>query len=198
MGLLDVLNGMQNGPRGQRGPSTSSGGMSPITMAVLGLLAYKALKHFGGQPGANPAGTGRAPTPTSPPLGNPNVSTPGSMGAPGGGIGDLLKGGLGGLLAGGAAGGILSGGLNDLVRQFQQSGHGDVINSWVGPGTNKTIAPDNLAEALGSDRINALMAHSGMSREELLGGLSQELPSVIDQLTPEGRVPTEQEAARLI
>src|SRR5258708_7407078 len=62
MGLLDVLNGMQNGPRGQRGPSTSSGGMSPITMAVLGLLAYKALKHFGGQSGANPAGTGRAPT----------------------------------------------------------------------------------------------------------------------------------------
>jgi uncharacterized protein YidB (DUF937 family) len=198
MGLLDVLNAMQNGPRGQRGPSTSSGGMSPITMAVLGLLAYKALKHFGGQPGANPAGTGRAPTPTSPPLGNPNVGTPGNVGAPGGGIGDLLKGGLGGLLAGGAAGGILSGGLNDLVRQFQQSGHGDVINSWVGPGTNKTIAPDNLAEALGSDRINALMAHSGMSREELLDGLSQELPGVIDQLTPEGRVPTEQEAARLI
>lgn len=198
MGLLDVLNGMQNGPRGQRGPSTSSGGMSPITMAVLGLLAYKALKHFGGQPGANAAGTGRAPAPTSPPLGNPNVGTPGSVGAPGGGLGDLLKGGLGGLLAGGAAGGILSGGLNDLVRQFQQSGHGDVINSWVGPGTNKTIAPDNLAEALGSDRINALMAHSGMSREELLDGLSQELPGVIDQLTPEGRVPTEQEAARLI
>jgi hypothetical protein len=54
MGLLDVLNGMQNGPRGQRGPSTGIGGMSPITMAVLGLLAYKALKHFGSQPGANP------------------------------------------------------------------------------------------------------------------------------------------------
>jgi len=198
MGLLDVLNGMENGPRGQRGPSTSSGGMSPITMAVLGLLAYKALKHFGGQPGANPAGTGRAPAPASRPLGNTNVGRPGSVGAPGGGIGDLLKGGLGGLLAGGAAGGILSGSLNDLVRQFQQSGHGDVINSWVGPARNTTIAPDNLAEALGSDRINGLTAHSGMSREELLDGLSQDLPGVIDQLTPEGRVPTEQEAARLI
>jgi uncharacterized protein YidB (DUF937 family) len=195
MGLLDVLNGMQNGPRGQRGPSTSSGGMSPITMAVLGLLAYKALKHFGGQPGANPAGAGGTVTPTSPPIGNPNVGTP--SGAPGG-LGDLLKGGLGGLLAGGAAGSILSGGLNDLVKQFQQGGHGDVINSWVGPGANKTIAPNNLADALGVDRINALMAHSGMSREELLDGLSQELPGVIDQLTPEGRVPTEQEAARLI
>jgi uncharacterized protein YidB (DUF937 family) len=194
MGLLDVLNGMQNGPRGQRGPSTSSGGMSPITMAVLGLLAYKALKHFGGQP-TNPAGAGGTITPTSPPIGSPNVGTPG--GAPGG-LGDLLKGGLGGLLAGGAAGSILTGGLNDLVKQFQESGHGDVIKSWVSPGANKTIAPNALADALGADRINALVAHSGMSRQELLDGLSQELPDVIDQLTPDGRVPTEQEAARLI
>lgn len=46
MGLLDVLNGMQNGPRGQRDPN--SGGMSPITMAILGLLAYKAVKSLAG------------------------------------------------------------------------------------------------------------------------------------------------------
>ena len=50
MGLLDVLNGMQNGPRGQRDPNQSSGGMSPITMAILALLAYKAVKHIGGAP----------------------------------------------------------------------------------------------------------------------------------------------------
>ena len=51
MGLLDVLNGMQNGPRGQRDPTASSQGMSPLTMAVLGLLAYKAFKSFtGNQP----------------------------------------------------------------------------------------------------------------------------------------------------
>ena len=44
MGLLDVLNGMQNGPRGASQPG--KGGMSPITMALLGLLAYKAVKSF--------------------------------------------------------------------------------------------------------------------------------------------------------
>ena len=58
MGLLDVLNGMQNGPRGPSTPSAQSegGGMSPMTMAILALLAWKAVKHFGGsQPGAAPA-----------------------------------------------------------------------------------------------------------------------------------------------
>jgi hypothetical protein len=50
MGLLDILNGMQNGSRGQQQPkmSGSSGSMSPIMKAVLGLLAYKALKGGSG------------------------------------------------------------------------------------------------------------------------------------------------------
>jgi uncharacterized protein YidB (DUF937 family) len=110
----------------------------------------------------------------------------------------LLKGGLGGLLAGGAAGSVLSGGLNDLLKQFQQSGQGEVAKSWIGSGPNKAISTDDLAGALGADRINALMAHSGMSRDDLLNGLSRHLPDVIDQLTPDGRLPTEQEAARLL
>ena len=105
---------------------------------------------------------------------------------------------MGGLLAGGAAGSVLSGGLNDLLKQFQQSGHSDTANSWVGTGPNKAISPNDLASALGADKINALMTQSGMSRDDLLQGLSQYLPQVVDQLTPEGRLPTEQEAARLL
>ena len=69
MGLLDVLNGMQNGPRGPSDPSAKSGGMSPITMAILGLLAYKAVKHLGGsQPGASPAAPAPAPAPQCSPV----------------------------------------------------------------------------------------------------------------------------------
>ena len=186
MGLLDVLNGMQQGPRGPSNPNAqSSGGMSPMTMAILALLAYKAVKHFGGsQPGATPA---PAPSP-----GNVNA------GAGGGGLGDLLRGGLGGLLAGGAAGSVISGGLGDLLRQFQQNGQGQVANSWVGKGPNQPISPDDLGRALGADQLNALAAQSGLSRDELLQGLSQQLPEVIDHLTPDGRLPTESELSARI
>ena len=63
MGLLDVLNGMQNGPRGPSTPGAGgSGGMSPLTMAILGLLAYKAVKSFTGGQTANPAGPGALPS----------------------------------------------------------------------------------------------------------------------------------------
>jgi uncharacterized protein YidB (DUF937 family) len=188
MGLLDVLNGMQNGPRGPSNPSAqSSSGMSPMTMAILALLAYKAVKHLGGsQPGASPA---PAPAPGN----TVNASLPG--GGETGGIGDVLKGGLGGLLAGGAAGSVISGGLGDLLKQFQQSGHGDTANSWVGTGPNKQIAPGDLASALGADQISHLVSQSGMSRDDLLAGLSQQLPEAINHLTPNGRLPTEDEVS---
>src|SRR6266513_614231 len=94
-------------------------------------------------------------------------------GLAGGGLGDLLKGGLGGLLAGGAAGSVISGGLGDLLKQFQQNGLGDAANSWVSNEPNKQISPDDLGRALGSDQLNALSAQSGLSREELLAGLSR-------------------------
>jgi uncharacterized protein YidB (DUF937 family) len=192
MGLIDVLNGMQNGPRGQRDASSGSGGMSPMTMAILGLLAYKAVKGFtGGQPSAAPANTRVPPGGTA-------INTGAQGGAIGGGLGDLLKSGLGGLLATGAAGSIVSGGLGDLLKQFQQNGHGEAADSWVGTGPNKTISPNDLAGALGADKINALAAQTGMSHDELLQGLSEYLPKVVDQLTPQGRLPTEQEAGRLL
>ena len=181
MGLIDVLNGMQNGPHGPRDPSSSGGGggMSPITMAILGLLAYKAVKSFTSQPGTSA----------------PSAPAPTQAGGTGG-LGDILKGGLGVLLAGGAAGSVLSGGLNDLLKQFQEAGQGDVTKSWVGNGPNKTISTDDLAKALGADQISALSAHSGMSRDDLLSSLSEYLPQAIDHLTPNGRVPTDQELSR--
>ena len=188
MGLLDILNGMQNGPRGPSNPSAEDkGGMSPITMAILALLAYKAAKHIGG--GSQPQ-TAPAPAP-APSRNTVNAGLPG--GDMGGGLGDLLKGGLGGLLGGAAAGSVISGGLGDLLKQFQQQGQGEVANSWVGKGENKSIAPGDLGKALGVDQINALTSQTGLSRDDLLSGLSQYLPGVIDHLTPEGRLPTDTE-----
>src|ERR1700744_2403909 len=108
MGLLDVLNGMQNGPRGPSNPSASGGGMSPLTMAILGLLAFKAVRHLtASQPGAAPA-----------PAPSPGTTTANAGPTGGGGLGGLLPGGLGGILAGGAAGSVISGGLGDLLKQL--------------------------------------------------------------------------------
>src|SRR5262249_8546669 len=120
----------------------------------------------------------------------------GKPGAPSGGLPGGLPGGLGGLLAGAGAGSVLSGGLGSLVKDLQDNGQGDAAHSWVGTGPNEEIEPNDLGKALGADTINALTSQTGMSRDELLKGLSQQLPELVDKLTPNGRLPTEHEAAR--
>src|SRR4051812_20241613 len=120
MGFLDILNGMQNGPRGQTDPN-AKGGMSPITMAILALLAYKGIKHITGNgnqapaslPGGNPQRIPDTHTQTTGGglgdilgglFGGGRNAANNTGGGMGGGLGDLLKGPLGGMLAGGAAG----------------------------------------------------------------------------------------------
>jgi uncharacterized protein YidB (DUF937 family) len=95
-----------------------------------------------------------------------------------------------------APGNVLDG-LGGLLRQFQQHGQGNVIDSWVGTGANKDISPRQISEALDPDLINEISRQTGLSREQVLAGLSQALPRAVDKLTPEGRLPTRQEIARL-
>ncbi len=105
---------------------------------------------------------------------------------------------LGGLLGGATAGSVLSGGLGDLVERFKQRGHGQAADSWVGTGPNQQLAPGQLAEAIGPDVLDTLSQQTGLSSQELLARLTRELPAAVDKFTPEGRLPTEEEAARFI
>jgi uncharacterized protein YidB (DUF937 family) len=136
-------------------------------------------------------------------------SRPGASG--GGGLGDLLGGALqggagagglggllGGLLGGGAGGGALNGGLRNLLQDMDQNGHADAANSWVGSGANKSISPGDLANALGADDIDAVSKQTGLPREQILSELSQHLPEFVNQLTPNGRVPTDKEASHWV
>src|SRR5688500_17332922 len=114
-----------------------------------------------------------------------------------GGQGGVL-GNLGGLLSGASVGSVLSGGLRDLVERFKQNGQGKAADSWVKPGPNQQLGPDQLEQAIGPDVLNTLSQQTGLSREELLSRLTRELPTAVDKFTPDGRLPTEDEAARLI
>jgi uncharacterized protein YidB (DUF937 family) len=215
MGMLDdILNSIQDSG-GTGGPSTHSipdgQGMSPIAKALIGLIAGYAIKNMGGI-GGNMGGAPTRPAGLPPPgqggglgdvLGSilggggmPGRSGPsGGLGGGGGGLGDLL----GGLFGGGAAAGsAINGGLGDLLKQLQQKGLGDEANSWVGTGPNKAISPRDLESALGGDTLNNLSQHTGMGRDALLDGLSRQLPRFVDQLTPNGRLPTSDEARQML
>ena len=186
MGLLDVIAGMQNGPRGEQ--QTGGGGMSPVTMALMGLLAYKAARHFS-EPAASPQGGGLA-------AGLGGMVSRLFGGAPAGAVSEMNPGGLAALFSGGSAGAVVSSGLENLVRDLHERGYGQATQSWVGGGPNEAIAPNDLGQALGSETVDALTQQTGMNRADLLSVLSQHLPELINQLTPNGRLPTADEASR--
>jgi uncharacterized protein YidB (DUF937 family) len=109
---------------------------------------------------------------------------------------------LGGQQAQGAAGenpmlqvvmGLMnnSGGLSGLLGKFQQGGLGDLVQSWVGTGSNLPISAEQIQQVLGSGALGDIASKLGIQPEQAAGELSQALPNVVDKLTPDGQLPAE-------
>ncbi|MBX7075682.1 MAG: YidB family protein [Pirellulales bacterium] len=79
-------------------------------------------------------------------------------------------------------------GLAGLVKQFQERGLGDVISSWIGSGPNQPISPREVEDAFG-EKLHHMAAETGEAKEQLSAKLSELLPALIDQLTPDGKMP---------
>ncbi|MDE1949653.1 MAG: DUF937 domain-containing protein [Burkholderiales bacterium] len=113
--------------------------------------------------------------------------TQGSQGGAAGAAGgqpDLLH-AVAGMLANNSGGG----GLGGLVGQFEQAGLGHVIGSWIGNGQNLPISADQLQSVLGSDTVAHIAQQLGLNSSDVAGKLSQLLPQVINQVTPNGQAP---------
>src|SRR3954471_8862507 len=108
-----------------------------------------------------------------------------------------MLGNLGGLVGGGGVGSLLNGGIGELLAHFRQNGQGDTAQSWINQGPNRPIAPAELEQVLGSERIDWLTRETGLERGELLDHLAQALPHAVDKLSPDGHVPSASEAQRL-
>ena len=110
-------------------------------------------------------------------------------------LGGTLE-GLRGQAGGAGLGSILSEGLGGLVDSFKQAGQGKLADSWVQSGPNQPVRSDQLQQAIGEDVLTALEERTGFSRDELLSRLATAIPSAVDGFTPDGRLPTEEEASR--
>jgi len=80
------------------------------------------------------------------------------------------------------------GGLDGLLRQFQQAGMGDQMGSWISTGQNMPISPGQLEQVFGRGRLQDMASQAGMEQEEFGGALADALPRLIDRATPDGQV----------
>jgi uncharacterized protein YidB (DUF937 family) len=82
-----------------------------------------------------------------------------------------------------------NGGLSGIVDMLSKSGLGQQAASWVSTGANLPISPEQITQALGNGTIGDLAAKVGIAPEAVSGGLAQYLPDVVNQLTPDGAIP---------
>lgn len=171
--------------------------MNGQTKALLTVLAVAGYQHRDqiAEVLKNLVGGGQSPA-NQPADAPPTTSQQGGLGGLLGGL--TQGGGLGSLLGGASVGNILSNGLGGLLQQFQQNGQGEAINSWVAPGENRPIDNQQLSQAIGADTLSELMAKTGLSEQEILSRLSQDLPKAVNDLTPDGKVPDEKTFAQLL
>jgi uncharacterized protein YidB (DUF937 family) len=81
-------------------------------------------------------------------------------------------------------------GLQGLVQQFSQGGLGEVVQSWVSTGQNLPISGDQIAQVLGNGQLAQLAQQFGLNPDTVANQLAQFLPQVVDQLTPNGQLPS--------
>ncbi len=107
---------------------------------------------------------------------------------------DILEGVLGGVLGAGALTVVRDylqkhGGVSGLAAEFENSGLGQQVKSWIGSGPNHPISGEQVEAALGPNLVKELSEKSGMAYEKVLEVLAKDLPTLVDKATPEGKLP---------
>ncbi|MGY0233057.1 YidB family protein [Longispora urticae] len=150
---------------------------NPMTQQIILALVTKLLagKLGGAANGAAPAG-----------------AAPGGIDL-GGILGSVLGGGSGGsgggIDLGKILGGVLGGsGGKGLVGQLDAAGLGGQLQSWIGTGANEPVDAQKLTEALGPDTVNEIAAETGATPEQVSDTLSQVVPALVDESSPNGQL----------
>lgn len=81
-------------------------------------------------------------------------------------------------------------GLAGLVEQFTRGGLGEVVQSWVSTGQNLPVSADQIASVFGDSQLAQLAQQFGLQPQQLAHQLAEHLPGAVDQLTPQGQLPS--------
>jgi uncharacterized protein YidB (DUF937 family) len=82
-----------------------------------------------------------------------------------------------------------NGGLPGIMNMLRNSGLGQQADSWVGTGANASVSADQMTQVFGESGLGNLATQFGVSQGQAGSMLSQILPELVNQLTPNGQIP---------
>jgi uncharacterized protein YidB (DUF937 family) len=141
----------------------------------------------------------------------------GGLGGVGGGLGGLAIGGvLAGMLGGrrGPLGGparggggrtallmmVLplamrwvqqNGGIGAVLERFRGQGMARHTQSWVSTGENQPLDEQSVQQVVGQDELAQMAQRLGVPQQEVAQAFAEIMPEMVNQLSPQGEVPSE-------
>lgn len=108
------------------------------------------------------------------------------LGGSAGGNSDMVTSVIGKLLGGSGESGGSGIDLGSIVGNLKENGLGDVAESWLGDGDNAEISGSQIESMLGADKIKEAASQLGTDQNELLQGLQDMIPQVVDKSSSGG------------
>src|SRR6266542_3434721 len=80
-------------------------------------------------------------------------------------------------------------GLTGMLGGLLGGSGGNMAQSWVGTGANEPISGEQVEHTLGSDAVAQVAQDAGVSHEDAKSQLAKLVPSLVDKLSPDGKLP---------
>lgn len=84
-----------------------------------------------------------------------------------------------------------NGGMGAVLDRFRQKGYGQQMQSWVATGDNQPIDDQAVEQVVGQQDLQEMAQRLGVPEEEVRQAFAEVMPEMVNQLTPEGRLPQE-------
>jgi uncharacterized protein YidB (DUF937 family) len=84
------------------------------------------------------------------------------------------------------------GGMEGILNQLKQNGLGEQVQSWVNPGQNQPVSPDQVQQGFGQGMLENIASRAGISPAMASGVIAVVLPLVVSHLSGNSGQPTQQ------
>lgn len=84
------------------------------------------------------------------------------------------------------------GGMDGILNQLKQNGLGELVQSWVSPGENKAISPEQVQQGLGTSTVENIAQRAGISPAVASGIIAVVLPLVVSHFSGNSGQPVQQ------
>ena len=81
------------------------------------------------------------------------------------------------------------GGMDGILNELKQNGLAEQVESWVGPGTNQSVSPEQVQQGLGASTLETIAQRAGISPTVASGVIAVVLPLVVSHFSNGGQQP---------